>query len=393
MSIFNSLGTNYTGKMVWRSLLPAKKTATQDLAQKLTTHYGAQATLLTFKCREALAFILRELNLPTGSKVAINGFTCYVVYEAVEAAGLVPHFLDISPGELNFSAETVEQALKADSSIKVVMIQNSLGIPSDAAAIKKVCDKAGIHLVEDLAHSAGLKYTDGQEAGTVGVAAALSFGQNKIIDAAAGGAAVFHKDITPPDALPSVSLWLKLTTYWYPLNTWFIRKTHRFIIGKVLLKVYKSLKIIPEPADGYAGDVRVLPTHEAGLALAYFNDLDTVIAHRQKIAEIYRSALPASVQLKHFDEAIYIRFPLIVKDRMALTRYLQQFQVLLGTPWYDVVVAPRRFMSKVAYEPGSCPEGEKVAEQIINLPTHININEATAHFIADKVNAWLQLQN
>lgn len=392
MKIFNSLGSNYTPKMVWASLKKAKKSAHKDLHASLKSLYGARQVYLTNKCREALVLIMRQLDFPAGSTVAINGFTCYVVYEAVEAAGFKPKLLDISLDELNFSAETLEKALKAEPNIKAVIIQNSLGIPSDILAIKAKCDKAGVALIEDLAHSAGLVYENDAQAGTVGVAAALSFGQNKIIDAAAGGAAIFNTEINQPADFLEVSFWQKVTAYFYPLNTWVIRSTHHVGVGKVLLKVYKALKIIPEPASGYAGDIHALPAHQAALANQYLSDLPRVIKHRQNIARIYREMLPPKVQFKHFDEAIYTRFPLHVAKRQELTKYLKHYNIELGIPWYDSVIAPKRFIKKVEYVEGACPNGELAASTIVNLPTHININEESARFIAGKVNEWLKSQ-
>jgi dTDP-4-amino-4,6-dideoxygalactose transaminase len=391
MKVFNSLGSNYTPKMVWQSLKPSKNSALKDLEANFKSTYNAKQVVLTNKCREALVVIMRQLGLPAGSKVAINGFTCFVVYEAVEAAGLKPQLIDIAPNELNFSADSLGVALRADPTIRAVIIQNSLGLPADVLAIKVVCDKAGVALIEDLAHSAGLTYKNGATAGTIGTAAALSFGQNKIIDAAAGGAAIFKTPIAQPAEFLTVNFWQKITAYCYPLNTWIIRSTHHIGVGKVLLKVYKAIKIIPDPVSGYAGDIHALPAHQAALANKYLKDLPNVIKHRQNIAKMYREMLPANVQFKHFDEAIYIRFPLRVSNPKALSSYLKKYNIELGIPWYDAVVAPKRFMTKVDYVSGSCPNSEAVVSSIINLPTHINVSEETARLIAGKVSEWLKL--
>ncbi len=393
MSVFNSLGSNYTARMVWRSLLPAKHSANHQLEKMLRSYYAVSSCLLTFRGREALTVVLRSLKLPAGSKVAINGFTCYVVYEAVVAAGLTPHFVDLTPQQLNFGVDELRVALRRHKDIRAVIVQNTFGIPADIAGIQKICKAAGVLIVEDLAHAIGLRYQTGQEAGTVGAATVLSFGQNKSIDAAAGGAALLHEGNLRAATLPQASFWARLTAYVYPLNTWCIRQTHRAGLGKVLLKLYKAVRIIPDPTDDHAGNVRALPAHQANLALQSFNDLPAIIKHRQKIAALYHATLPAAVQYSYHKNAVYVRFPITVQDRAGLTAYLKRRGIYLGTPWYDAIAAPKRHMSSVKYAPGSCPNGEQATATIVNLPTHRNIDEPTARRIVKEVQAWLELSS
>lgn len=391
MSVFNSLGTNYSAKMVWQAMLPARRSAITKLQDMLRDHYGAADVVLTNRGREAIVLILRNLQLPEGSYVAITGYTCYVVYEAVVAAGLQPYFIDIAKNDLNFNMQSLKAALAKEPAIKAVLIQNTLGLPADIVSIEKLCEEQGAFLIEDLAHSAGLTYADGREAGTVGVATALSFSQNKMIDASAGGAALFRTMQVRPGRLKSVHPGQRFTNYLYPLTTYIIRKTHRYGVGKVLLKLVKFLHILPDPAGGYAGDIHGLPAHQAKLAGQYIAKLQQTIEHRRSIAEIYQQTLPRDVQFPASEGAVYIRFPIRVKDQSGLERYLKKYQINLGTSWYETVIAPRRFLKRATlYQPGLCPNGEWMAEHIINLPTHININQETAHVIAGKVNEWLQ---
>lgn len=395
MPIFNSLGTNYTPGMVWRSLALANQEDPARLESQLKDRYQATDVVLTNRGREAIKLILASLSLPEGSYVGVTGYTCYVVYDAIVSAGLKPYFLDIEQDNLNFSAKTLETAIKAQPAIKAVLIQNSLGISADIVAIERVCQEHKIRMIEDLAHSAGLRYADGREAGTVGVAAALSFSQNKVIDASAGGAAVFYQDIEPIERpTHKVSLWQRFTNYLYPLTTYLVRATHRWMVGKVLLRAVKTLRILPDPAADAASDVRMLPPHQAKLTAAYLNTIEAVLKHRQQIAAIYRELLPPEIQFPHDPQAVYTRFPLKIEERGSLKQFLKEQHINIGPSWYETVIDPKRHFHKaVLYAPGSCPNGEWVAERMVNLPTHVNINEETARFIAGKVNQWLALQS
>lgn len=180
MSIFNSLGSNYDFKFVLKSLFSKRD---GDLKNFLEKKYKGQV-ILTYKGRDAIEMALS--GLPPGSLVAINGFTCFAVYEAIKKAGMEALYLDIEKGELNFSPESLKKA----GNVKAVIIQNTLGYPCDIEKIAQVCKENKIILIEDLAHCVGTRYESGIEAGTVGDFVALSFSQDKMIDAISGGALI-----------------------------------------------------------------------------------------------------------------------------------------------------------------------------------------------------------
>ena len=387
MSIFNSLGSNYVrGSAVYK--LGANNAYAKDqLAKYLQQRYG-KSIQLTYKGREALAVILQSAAR-TGSFVAVNGYTCYAVYQAIVAAGLKPYYLDIERDELNFTAKTLGAALKKEPGITAVVIQNTLGMTCEIQQIRKLCTAHGAFLLEDLAHSIGLRYAHGKEAGTVGDGAALSFSQDKMIDAVSGGAAVMAG--LKIEQVPAAR-WHRFTTRLYPYASLVIRATTSMMIGKFLLRALKSLRMLPGPMSGQALPVRMLPAWHSAAALAAYSRLSKTIAHRQKIAAIYRRILPASVQLKHTEEAVYLRFPLLVENPRGLIAHLKQMHVYIGDRWYDAPIAPMALMTGTDYVSGDCPNAEYVAARMVNLPTHLNIHETQAEDLARKVAQWLKSQ-
>jgi dTDP-4-amino-4,6-dideoxygalactose transaminase len=393
VSVFNSLGSNYSKHFILDSFGFGTKNDTLRLKQKLHETYKAETIQLTFKGREAITLILKQLNLPTGSLVAVNGFTCYAVYEAITAAELKPFYLDIEKNDLNFKPDTLQDALKNNKNIKAVMVQNTLGMIADVPTINRICKQHGAVLIEDLAHSIGLLYSGGTLAGTVADYSALSFSQDKVIDAVSGGAMVF-KNVTEnsPTSWDKVSLKVRLRGRLYPISTWVIRKTIRFWLGRFLLKFMKSSHLLSRPMSGEAGTPHTLPSWYSGLAVKAFNNLDNVVDHRQKIAAIYRQALPKENCLKHHDNNIYLRFPLLVDNRKELINYLKRWHIYITDIWYDAPIGPKKSMEQTDYKKGSCPNSEEISEKIVNLPTHINVNETQATLIAEKVSEWLKSQ-
>lgn len=393
MNIFNSLGSNYSLKSGAYSLRPSNRHAPTRLATFLKNHYQAPQVHVTYKGREALAIVLQALELPKGSYVAINGYTCFAVYQAVTAAGLAPYYLDIEKDELNFTPKTLSKALQNQPDIKAVIIQNTLGLPADVEAIQKICKKEKVALIEDLAHCIGLEYPGGKEAGTVGTAAALSFSQDKMIDAVTGGAAILHQKTAPKNlTYRSANLWHRFTTRLYPWATPVIRATIKIGIGKILLKTMKIVRLLPGPMSGAAAPAQRLPCWHSSLVVKAYEQLPGVIEHRRHIAAIYRETLPPEVQVKHTEEAVYLRFPLLVKAPHKLINHLKQFGIYIGDRWYDAPVAPKRSLSGTSYQAGQCPHAEYVAEHMINLPTHIHVSDTEAKIVAEKVHEWLKSQ-
>ena len=390
--IFNSLGSNYDFNFVLRSLFSCgSKKDHRVLETFLSERYGGR-TVLLYKAREAIKLALNSLNLPGGSRVGINGFTCYVVYQAIKEAGLTPEFLDIDKKTLNFSVEELEKS----KSLKVVIIQNTLGNPCDIERISDYCQGNGIILIEDLAHSVGTRYKNGKEAGTIGDFVTLSFSQDKIVDAVSGGALIvrnpkyFNFDIKP---LKSLSLAARLKDRFYPVFTFKIRELYPYGLGKLLHFLLKKLNLLSKPLEiGEGITFQSMPNWYAKLVNRSFKEFERVLKHRMETALIYASNLDQKILSKDYVSNINlsscIRFPIFVKERKDLINYLKEYGIFVSDIWYDAPVAPLRLLSKTDYE-GECPFSEKVSKEIVNLPTHVNISSKDAVNISELINKWL----
>lgn len=390
MTVFNSLGSNYSLPFALRALFSfGGKNAEQKLIAYLESRYGGRA-ILTYKGREALS--LAVSMLPEGA-VAINGFTCLAVYEAIAAGGRTVHYIDIPENELNFDAASLKSALASDPEIKAVAVQNTLGIPCDTQAIKTLCDERGIILIEDLAHSIGAHYVSGEEAGTVGDFVILSFSQDKVVDAVSGGALIIrNKAYASAVAAPTkrLSAGQQLKDRLYPILTSEIRVAYALGIGKIMHTLYRSLGLLSTPFGAMAAnDVHRLPGWYCKTILQQYTNLEKTAAHRREIADVYaahidqRLLVPADTR-----HSANVRFPLLTGDRGDLIRSLKKKGVHISDIWYDAPVAPKKYLHRTNYN-GQCPHAERMSERIVNLPTHINVSPTRARAISESVNEWL----
>lgn len=388
MAIFNSLGSNYNLNFVLKSLFgKVDPHADSKLKEFLEKKYNGKAILL-YKGREALTLALKILNLPKESGVAINGFTCFAVYKAIETANLTPICLDLEEknSDLNFTAESFEKVLKTNKTIKVVIIQNTLGYPCDIEKILKICKNNNLILIEDLAHCIGTKYLNAKEAGSMGDFVILSFSQDKIIDAVSGGALVIKNKQFSNLAIQqfsNINPSQQLKDHLYPHLTYKIRFFYDLGIGKLVHFIAKKINILSKPMNENLYDLYSLPSWYCNLALYGFHNLNKQLDHRRKIAEIYADKLDKKILSKNITDKVSfssnLRFPIFIENRESLISYLKKFKIFVSDVWYDDV-SPE------------CPNAVEISKTILNLPTHINTSEKDALKIAERINTWLKSQ-
>lgn len=393
MNIFNSLGSNHTFAFAARALFAlGGDLQRKKLIEYIEARYGGSA-ILTYKGREALRLSLEAI--PGNGAVAINGFTCWAVYQAVQESNSTCHYLDISEASLNFKADTLREALATDPSIKAVIVQNTLGIPCDIEGIRALCEEHQIALIEDLAHSIGTMYASGKEAGTVGDFVVLSFSQDKVVDAVAGGALVVRnpKYRLPAHSPRKVRIGRQLKDRLYPLFTYVIRTTHPVGIGPALHRFLRFLRLLSRPLpDNDASDVHQLPGWYCSLILGEYRALTRTAEHRNMIAAIYAEKIDKRLQLSDdmrlLSGASNLRFPIIHYERDILIEYLRSRHVYVRDIWYDAPVGPKRYLYRTDYR-GQCPHAEEISRMMVNLPTHPNVSAAQAALIAGYINEWL----
>ena len=381
---FLGMAANYSGGKWLRHLFAVgRKKDYDELAEFLGKKYDGEAVLCK-NGRSALALALKAYFRP-GDEVLVNGFTCYAVYEAVKAAKLKPVFVDISKKDLNFTREALAAACPSDtlraaqakssrsaehiaakaplvnnpkSTIRGIIIQNTLGNPVDMVAIEKFAKENGLLIIEDLAHSAGIRYQDGREAGTVGVATVLSFGKDKSIDTISGGAVVFRGELlskASPNKPPRVRDHLRAR--FYPMFGAMCRTLSYVHLGGALMRLLVKIRFVEKSADNKLDLERRMSKFEAKLALEQIKKLKN-----KPLRKFY-----------------------LVDDREKALKELRKAGYFFDGFWYEKPVSPERYYKKVHFPEEECPNAVFVSEHIINFPNFYSREElATARKIIEK---------
>lgn len=376
--IFQGLGVKYSFMGAIKHLFAVGRADdARQLKQILSEKYGGQVVLYR-RGRTALAEAIRLASGGEG-EVAISALTCYNLVQAVEAAGCRPVFVDIRLDDLHFGVDELKKRLDEHPNIKVVVIQNMLGFPADIERLTSLARERGLMVVEDLAHSAGARYRDGREVGTVGDLTMLSFGRDKAIDVGGGGALVIRRPELGEAVLPSKNpIWFdQFRDRLYPIIAWLTRKLYRITIGRYIMSASIRLHLVARSADGQPNTDEKLPNWQARLAKQELANLEETVAKRHRLAKLYQQQLGDLMTITELgDGASPLRVPVLVENRKSLLRELWRQGAQIYDTWYDVPVGPTRFYKKADFPESENPVAVMVAKKLINLPVHRRISQA-----------------
>jgi dTDP-4-amino-4,6-dideoxygalactose transaminase len=133
--------------------------------------------------RHALFILLKALDVQPGDKVGVSGFTCLAVVEAIKVCGAIPVYLDIDE---HLCIDPQEILIHDKGSLKVVILQHTLGNPGRFEQLLAACDKIGTKIIEDCAHSPSCFWNNQKLGkwgeGTVGQGGMLTVNSSELLD-------------------------------------------------------------------------------------------------------------------------------------------------------------------------------------------------------------------
>ena len=130
---------------------------------------------------DALILALRALGVGEGDAVITTPFTFFATAESISILGAKPVFVDIDPETYNIDPEKIEEYLRGKGQgvrVKAIIPVHLYGQCSDMERIMDIAKKYDLKVMEDCAQAIGAT-RNGREAGSFGVAGALSFFPSK----------------------------------------------------------------------------------------------------------------------------------------------------------------------------------------------------------------------
>ena len=168
------------------------------LEQDYAAYVGSKYCVAVNSCGAAMFIALKALDVKPSDKVLTSTFTLAPVPGAIAHAGAVAVLIETTADYMTDLADLAHKA--ATSGAKVFLLSHMRGHIADLQAVKAICDKHGIAIIEDCAHTMGAKW-DGQHTGTWGRVGCYSAQTYKHINAGEGGLLVTDDDDVAAQAI------------------------------------------------------------------------------------------------------------------------------------------------------------------------------------------------
>jgi dTDP-4-amino-4,6-dideoxygalactose transaminase len=348
-----------------------------------------QDVLLFWKGRVALYAILKALGIKEGDEIILPAFTCVVAVNPVIYLGARPVYVDIDPMTYNMDVSWIER--KITEKTRAVLAQNTFGLAPDLDRIFEVANKHNLMVIEDCAHGFG-GYYKGKPNGTIADVSFFSTQWNKPFSTGLGGFAVtknpeiaenlrvMERSFARPSAKDEIVLKTllfvrgKLGTGLY----WPAIKTYRWLSKKNLIlgsSQGEELESAVKPV-GFEKGFSGIQSKRGGKEL---ESIDKILEHRKNIAALYKEIL-LDMQIEppyEPDYAVhtYLKFPLLVKDRMKFFKLAEKEKIELGDWFLSPIHPVTDNFEPWHYRWGENPVAEKISQHIVNLPTHSQVTE------------------
>jgi len=389
-------------KLIFKPWLWIKGNAIEKLEKEFKEYLGIKFAFSFNSGRSSLIAVLNALGLEKGDEVLLQAFTCNAVVNPILWQDLRPVFVDCNENDFNIDFADLKR--KISPKAKALIIQHTFGIPADIDEIIKFCKENKLILIEDCAHSLGSTHKS-KKIGTFGDISFFSFSRDKVISSVYGGMVATNnvdlaqkvKDFQEKIKKP-FCFWVLQQLLHPVLMNWLILPTYK-IFGKYLLIMFQWTHVLSKAVHWKekrglkpAYFPKRMSNALAILALNQLKKLERFNLHRKEIADFYYNELKNTKfilpEISKDKNQNFLRF--VVRHPKAHEIINKAFSknILIGD-WYTTPIAPHDTkLYKMQYLPGSCPIAEKLAKEIINLPTHINTSLKDAQKVIEFLKQW-----
>lgn len=157
-----------------------------EFEREFARRMGSEHCQLVSSGTAALTVALAAAGIGAGDEVIIPTFTFVATFESILALGAVPILVDIDK-TLTLDPKAVEAAISDKT--RCVMPVHMCGSMADLNALKAICEKHDLILLEDACQALGATY-DGKCLGSIGDLGCFSFDFVKTITCGEGGAVI-----------------------------------------------------------------------------------------------------------------------------------------------------------------------------------------------------------
>ena len=322
------------------------------LETALAAFCGAKHVVTCASGTDALIMVLMAKGVGPGDAVLCPSFTFCATGEAVALTGAKPLFVDVDEVTFNIDAASLKRGIATAKRLGLkprgVIPVDLFGQSADHDAVFAIAETEGMFILDDAAQGFGASYK-GRRLGGMGLITATSFFPAKPLGCYGDGGAIFTDDAAFADLL-------------------------------------RSIRVHGQGSDKY-DNVRLgltgrLDTIQAAVLIEKLKIFDDEIAARNKVAERYAQGLGNVVAVPRLAQghtSVWAQYTIRLPegtDRDAFAAALKA----QGVP--TAIYYPKSMHQQTAYKDypvadGGLPVSERLSADVISLPMHAYLDEAS----------------
>ena len=331
-----------------------------ELENKLCEITGAKYAVAVSNGTAALHIAAMAAGVGPGDEVIVSPITFAASANCVLYCGATPVFADINPLTYNIDPACIEK--KITEKTKAIVAVDFTGQAVELDAIREICKKHNLILIEDAAHSIGTGY-NGQPVGSIADMTTFSFHPVKTVTAGEGGAVMTNDEV----------LYRKLKLF----------RSHGITRDRAEM-------VHPTDADWYNEQVTLgynyrMTDIQAALLISQLDKLGVFSTRRKEIVKMYNEAFAKMPEIKvqqeipQSDTTRHLYILRLDLEKLSCDRR-EFFDALHAENIYSQVhylpVYWHSHYEKLGYEKGLCPNAESYYMESMSLPLYYAMTDA-----------------
>jgi len=326
----------------------------QEFEENFAKFIGTKYAIGVSSGTTALHLSMLALGIGPGDEVIMPANTFIATPWGPSHAGATPIFIDCDPKTWQIDSNKIEDAITPNT--KAVIGVHLYGQPFDIDAVKTICDKHNLFLIEDAAQAHGAKYKN-KTVGSFGEMACYSFYPGKNLGACGegGGITTNREDI----------------------------KDHLHSLRNHGCKVRYFHDEI-----GYNYRMGGLEGASLTVKLKYIEGWNN---SRQQIAKRYISEINnPKIQIQYqpdWAESVFHLFVIIPDDKAALEKHLKENDINPAYH-YPVPCHLQKAYANLGFKKGDFPNAEYLASNCVSLPMYAELSNKQLDKVIEVINNY-----
>lgn len=312
----------------------------RTLEETLAHYVGVKHCITVGNGTDSLYMALLALGVGAGDEVITVPFTWISTVEVIALLGAKPVFVDIDPATYNLDIRQIES--KITSKTKAIMPVSLFGQMPDYNAINAIAKKYNLPVIEDGAQSFGATQWGKRSCG-VTLIGSTSFFPAKSFGCYGDGGALFTNDDILGNKMRAI-------------------RTH----GGIVRHQHNCI--------GMNGR---FDTIQAAVLLAKWPHYASELEARYRIGARYSKLLKDCCEVPFVQQGnthIYHQYTIRIPNRDQVAEELKKKGIPTGV-YYPKCCHEQPCFAYLGYGPGSLPECEKAAKEVLSLPMHPWLSE------------------